>query len=247
MFNILSSFLLIIILLVQDSFAQVDTTRLRPSYKETYSKCVLNQEDFKEKLFIDVYQTAIYSSASSLLGNFSEINSFISTKGLTPKMYTLLKSETFSVAIADCFGSTAVADNLIAKLLFVEATGKFVGISAGTVAIYGLGKILKIVSSGLQILIPAAIYKKIVVTTVIFGSAASLMMLKKHFTEEDLAEFPDNSSSDLDSWRRNLYSKGQEQLNIIEEQLKDPETSNSNKQQLLRLKAEWTNTLAQIK
>ncbi len=247
MFNFCIIFIFNFFLLVQNANAQVDTTRLRPSYKETYSKCISNQNEFKENLIIEVYQTAIYSSASSLLGNISEINSLASTRGLTPKMYTILNSETFSVAINDCFGSTAIANNLIAKLLFIEGTGKFVGISAGTVAIYGLGKTLKIVSSSLKAFIPAAIYKKIVVATVIFGSVVSLRMLKKQFNEEDLADFSENSNSELNSWKNNLISKGTAQLELLDEQLKDPELSDSNRQQLLKLKFEWTTTLAKIK
>lgn len=247
MFNFCILFIFNFFLLVQNANAQVDTTRLRPSYKDTYTKCVSNQSEFKENLFIEVYQTAIYSSASSLLGNIPEINSLASTKGLTPKMYTILNSETFSVAINACFGSTTITNNLIAKLLFVEATGKFVGISAGTIAIYGLGKILKIVSSSLKSFIPPVIYKKVVAATVIFGSIVTLRMIKKQFSEEDLADFSENSNSELNSWKKNLISKADEQLELLDEQLKDRELSDSNRQKLLKLKFEWTTTLAKIK
>ncbi|OYZ12783.1 MAG: hypothetical protein B7Y39_18795 [Bdellovibrio sp. 28-41-41] len=223
--------------------AQEVSPRLRPSYKSTYSSCVSDFGRFRSDLLYSTYISSVFSTLSVAFFDGREFQSLVNTRGLGKKLYFMLRSETFILALNDCVPSELVRNDLVAKMLVVDSVGKIVGLSLGGLSYVGVAKVFATLGPTLHKISPI-LFRRIFIGSTIIGSAFALWKLKQMYFEEDLPVLP-KPITELD-WKSDFRSKGAEQLKLIDQALNMPSVTPEEIEKLNSQKMEWETALKKV-
>ncbi len=109
-------------------------------YAQMSADCHANSENFKNNLFIQTYQAGLWNMIQLFSMSPDAISTNIKTKGLSPLVFNILNQPKISQVLTECMQEKEHFA-FIRNLLLTESAGKIIGISAGTVAFLGFGKL----------------------------------------------------------------------------------------------------------
>lgn len=102
--------------------------------------CELNIAEFKNELYFKTYQQSLTHTIQVFSLSNEVVFSSLKAKGVTPFLNQFLNNPTTPAILRECLDE-AKHFQFIRNLLIIDSIGKSVGISVGTVAYLGLGKL----------------------------------------------------------------------------------------------------------
>lgn len=175
-------FSIILILISSHNLMAADSV-----YEQMAADCRANSANFKNALYIQTYQQGLLNTLQLFMLSTVSVSTHLKTKGLSPLVFNILNQPEITQVLSECMPETEHFA-FIRNLLLTESIGKIVGISAGTAAFLGLGKIS---AQALKYaLVPIARFspllaQRLTVATPVMLTGAGVYGIKKNYDNDE--------------------------------------------------------------
>ncbi len=156
-------------------------------YEQMTEECRANSANFKYKLWTQAYQQGLLTTLKLFSLSTDSVSTNIQTKGLSPFVFNMLNQPEITQVLSGCMPE-AEHFAFIRNLLITESVGKIVGISAGTAAFVGLGKLsAQALKYGLMPVarFSPALAQRLTVATPVVLAGVGIYGIKKNYDNDE--------------------------------------------------------------